>query len=286
MHAASVELRVSLDTRPPTAHIARAIAAAPRTIHPGRAPNHVLVNPSLAITSALPSYRSILALPPQACSLNPASQRLLLSNAFGKESSRVQGADVGELKTAVDLMLSEVYLPHPHARLSRPLKALHTLPSKPHLYSTTPNLSSLLQKIDATIAQYPAKSFAEKADLQVARKTIASNWIPWLEANRDGGINRPPRKSLVDDTSSLSKHFAGSLPVESIFPILDLFRLSVLHKTFVTAVFRQPAVQDRKDINGMTRLLSLVSDLAYKGEWSASQRPLLLTAARCTRRRW
>ncbi len=30
----------------------------------------------------------------------------------------------------------------------------------------------------------------------------------------------------------------------------------------------------------MTRLLSLVSDLAYKGEWSPSQRPLLLTAAR------
>ncbi|SPO31061.1 uncharacterized protein UTRI_05300_B [Ustilago trichophora] len=199
---------------------------------------------------------------------------------FGKESSQIQGADIGELKTAVDLMLFEAYPPHPHARLSRPLKSLHTLPSKPHLYSTTPNLSSLLQKIDATIAQYPAKSFAEKADLQVARKTIASTWIPWLEANRDGELSRPIPKSLVDDTSSLAKHFAGSLPIDSIFPILDLFRLSVLHETFVTAVFRRPAAQDRKDINGMTRLLSFVSDLAYKGEWSASQRPLLLTAAR------
>ena len=87
---------------------------------------------------------------------------------FGKETNQVRGADVGELKTAVDLMAFEAYPPHPHARLSQPVKSLDSLPSQPHLYSTTPNLSSLLQKIDANLSQHSAKSFAEKADLQEA----------------------------------------------------------------------------------------------------------------------
>ena len=199
---------------------------------------------------------------------------------FGKESNQIRGADASELRTAVDLMLFEAYPPHPHARLAKPLKALSSLPSKPHLYSTTPNLSSLLQKIDATIAQHPAKSFAEKADLQVARKTIASSWIPWLEANRDGKTSRTLPKSLPGGSSDVCKQLACLLPIDALFPILDLFRLSVLHESFVTAAFRQPAATDRAEINGITRLLSLVSDLAYKTEWSASQRPLLLTAAR------
>ena len=200
---------------------------------------------------------------------------------YGKESSQVRGADVGELKTAIDLMLFEAYPPHPHARLRAPLKSLGSLPSQPHYYSGTPNFRSLLQKIDETIAQQPSKSFAEKADLQEARKTIASAWIPWLEAMHERKANRPLPSALPDSTSIAAKRLADVLSAQSLFPILDLYRLSALHDPFVTAVFGQVAAPtDRKDINGITRLLSLVSELAYKGEWSASQRPLLLTAAR------
>ncbi|KAJ9474940.1 Thioredoxin [Pseudozyma hubeiensis] len=199
---------------------------------------------------------------------------------FGKESSQVRGADVGELKNAVDLMLFEVYPPHPHARLSKPLKALGAIPSQPHLYSSTPNLNSLLQKLDTVIAQHPAKSFAEKADLQVARKTIASGWIPWLETMRDSKGKKLAPSTLADESSKVAKQLSATFPLDAMFPILDLFRLSVLDDLFVRTAFRQPANADRKDINGITRLLSLVADLAFKAEWSTSQRPLLLTAAR------
>ncbi|KAJ1017790.1 hypothetical protein NDA16_005107 [Ustilago loliicola] len=199
---------------------------------------------------------------------------------FGKETNQVKGADVGELKTAVELMLFEAYPPHPHARLSKPLKSLNSLPSQSHLYSAMPNLSSLLQKIDTAISQHSAKSFAEKADLQEARKIIANNWIPWLESTRDQKASKPLTSALSDGTSSTAKLLASSLAIEGLFPVLDLFRLSVLHESFVRAVFRDPTAADRKEINGVTRLLSHVSDLAYKGEWSTSQRPLLLTAAR------
>ncbi len=199
---------------------------------------------------------------------------------FGKESNQIRGADVGELKTAVDLMLFEVYPPHPHARLSKPLRSLSSLPPQPHLYTAAPNLASLLSKIDATMSKHPAKSFAEKADLQVARKTIASSWISWLEATKDSKAGRPLPSALPDDTSAVAKTLSSLLPIDSLFPILDLFRLSALNESFVRAAFRNPTAADRKDINGITRLLSLVSELAYKDEWSAGQRPLLLTAAR------
>ncbi|SNX87060.1 uncharacterized protein MEPE_05770 [Melanopsichium pennsylvanicum] len=200
--------------------------------------------------------------------------------SFSKESNQVRGADVGELKIAVDLMLFEAYPPHPHSRLSKPLKAINALPSKPHRYSVTPNLASLLQKIDTTIAQHPAKSFAEKADLQLTRKTIASTWIPWLEANRHGKSGRPPPTSLAEDSAHVAEQLADTLPIDSLFPILDLFRLSALHESFVRAAFRNSAAADRKEVNGISRILSHVSDLAYKNEWSATHRPLFLTAAR------
>ncbi|SJX64644.1 uncharacterized protein SRS1_15460 [Sporisorium reilianum f. sp. reilianum] len=199
---------------------------------------------------------------------------------FGKESNQVRGADVGELKTAVDLMLFEVYPPHPHARLSKPLQALDSLPSQPHLYTATPKLDSLLQKVDTMVAQHPAKSFAEKADLQLARKTIATAWIPWLETMRDGKAKQPAPASLADETSKVAKQLSETFAIDALFPILDLYRLSSLNEAFVTAAFRQPTATDRKDVNGMMRLLSLVSELAYKEEWTASHRPLLLTAAR------
>lgn len=199
---------------------------------------------------------------------------------FGKETSQLRGADVGELKTAVDVMLFDAYPPHPHARLSKPLKALSSLPSQPHLYSAVPNLASLLQKIDTNIAQHPAKSFSEKADLQEARKSIASAWVPWLEATRDNNARRAVPANLPEETSKVAKQLSQTLAVDSLFPILDLYRLSALHEPFVKVAFKQPAVGDRKDVNGMTRLLSLVSELAYKGEWLPTQRPLLLTAAR------
>lgn len=199
---------------------------------------------------------------------------------FGKESGQVKGADVGELRNAVDTMLFEAYPAHPHARLSKPLKSLDSIPAQPHTYSSTPNLSSLLLKLDSTIAQHPAKSFAEKADLQVIRKVIASNWIPWLEATCVSKSEKPALGNLPAEASKVAKQISEILPLDSIFPVLDLFRLSVLNESFVTTAFRHPAVADCKDVNGITRLLSLVSDLAYRGEWSASQRPLLLTAAR------
>lgn len=199
---------------------------------------------------------------------------------FGKQSNQVRGTDVGELKTAVELMLFEVYPPHPHARLSKPLRSLSALPSRPHLYSSIPNLSSLLQKIDATLAQHPSKSFAERADLQVARKTIASSWIPWLESTRNSTAARLPPSSLPTESTAVAKQLAAALPVDSLFPVLDLYRLSALQESFVAATFRNPTAADRKDVNGMTRLLSLVSELAFKNEWTTSHRPLLLTAAR------
>lgn len=199
---------------------------------------------------------------------------------FGKETNQLKGADVGELRTAVELMLFEVYPPHPHTRLSKPLKSLASLPSQPHLYSALPNLHSLLQKIDTTLSGHSAKSFAEKADLQEARKIIANTWIPWLESTRDKKASKPLPTALPDRTVTVAKLLSASLLIDSLFPILDLFRLSVLHESFVRAAFRNPTAVDRKEINGITRLLSHVSDLAYKGEWSTSQRPLLLTAAR------
>ncbi|KAJ1019806.1 hypothetical protein NDA13_006031 [Ustilago tritici] len=201
-------------------------------------------------------------------------------HTFGKESNQVRGADVGELKTAVELMLSEAYPPHPHARLCKPLESLASLPWQPHLYSTIPNLSLLLHKIDTAISQHSAKSFAEKADLQEARKMIANTWIPWLESTGDKKTNKPLPNALPDGTSTVAKLLAASLQIDSLFPVLDLFRLSVLQESYVRRVFRNPTAADRKEINGITRLLSHVSQVAYKGESSASQTPLFLIAAR------
>ncbi|KAJ1021315.1 hypothetical protein NDA18_005554 [Ustilago nuda] len=201
-------------------------------------------------------------------------------HTFGKESNQVRGADLAELKSAVELILSEAYPPHPHTRLCKPLESLASLPWQPHLYSTIPNLSLLLHKLDTAISQHSAKSFAEKADLQEARKMIANTWIPSLESTGDKKTNKPLPDALADRTSTVAKLLAASLQIDSLFPLLDLFRLSVLQESYVRRIFRNPTAADRKEINGITRLLSLVSQVAYKGESSASQTPLFLIAAR------
>lgn len=199
--------------------------------------------------------------------------------ALGKQVNQIKGADPPGLKSAVGSLLLEVYPPHPHARISPPLKSLGSLPQQPHTYVAKPRLDSLLQKVDATIAQHPCKTFADKADLQAARKVVAAAWIPWLDTVSSTRASPAPTSSLVQDTSLVVRRLSV-LPIDSLFPILDLFRLSVLNESFVRTAFAPPLAAERNEVNGIIRLLSLVSEVAYRGEWNASQRPLLLTSAR------
>ncbi|KAI3478192.1 hypothetical protein L1887_59921 [Cichorium endivia] len=199
--------------------------------------------------------------------------------ALGKQVNQIKGADPPGLKSAVASLLLEVYPPHPHASVSPPLKSLSSLPRQPHTYLAKPRLDSLLQKVDATIAQHPCKTFGDKADLQAARKIVAAAWLPWLDTVSSTKASPAPTSSLVQDTSLVVRRLSV-LPIDSLFPILDLFRLSVPNESFVRTAFAPPLAAERNEVNGIIRLLSLVSEVAYRGEWNASQRPLLLTSAR------
>ncbi|EPQ28481.1 uncharacterized protein PFL1_03784 [Pseudozyma flocculosa PF-1] len=207
--------------------------------------------------------------------------------ARGTLSGQVKGADVGELRSAVDLMLFDVYPFHPHTQLKRPLKAFRSIPTAPHAFRAVPNLQSALQRLDAALAEHPAKSFAEKADLQDARKCLAATVIPFLEANFDAqskSAKATPRFEASKQLRALEQATAAMLKVlapEQLFPLVDMIRLALLIDDFAAGLLAALHDSGQASQGGpLLAVLTRVQQLAADGCWDARRRPVYLTTAR------
>ena len=214
----------------------------------------------------------------QACGITATPTVLCYANT--KLSGQVKGADVGELKTAIDLMLFEIYPPHPHTQIKRGLKSFRSIPRTAHTYRNIPNLRAALQKLDSFIADHPAQNFSEKADMQDARRLVASTFIPWLERTFDakGQVTSGSKLDplVIKAVDQAITTLTDRLPVTYIFPVVDMMRLAVLHDDFAAQLLSKGSEKS----SSLSQILTRVQDLLSEGKWETTQRALYLTTAR------
>ncbi|KAI7867361.1 PPPDE putative peptidase domain-containing protein [Spinellus fusiger] len=132
--------------------------------------------------------------------------------------SEFKGADYAELKSSVDLLLFTAYPPHPHRKIQ--LTAALDIPRNPILYTQTNNASLVIKKLDSVLAE------ATNIILKEEQKKGLEQAKLYLEK---------PDQTTVDIAqwcSTLDVLLEG-LPVDQLFPILDILRCLITTQPMV-----------------------------------------------------
>ncbi|KAJ7069916.1 DUF862-domain-containing protein [Mycena amicta] len=142
----------------------------------------------------------------------------------GKKISELKGADAGELRTQVDLLLFEAYPPHPHSTLSLP--AIKALSLSPILFTQVPALDAALAKFFSFIDTAPQTPHSTHA-----KDILRSQVVPYLK-NRFASESKSTKVSatapMLTAWAAVTMTLIGVLPKESLFPLVDMWRLAVL----------------------------------------------------------
>ncbi|KAJ7147552.1 PPPDE putative peptidase domain-containing protein [Mycena crocata] len=146
----------------------------------------------------------------------------------GTKVSELKGADANELRTQIDLLLFQAYPPHPHSSLS--LRAVEAISLKPILFTQVPTLDTVLAKLISFVdAAPPSPTITQAKD--VLRTLV----VPYLKARFPTGPDVSKSTPLQSATPGLLTSWTaatvaltGALPAESLFPLVDLWRLAVL----------------------------------------------------------
>ncbi|PWN48675.1 DUF862-domain-containing protein [Violaceomyces palustris] len=150
----------------------------------------------------------------------------------GQRMAEVRGADTAEIKTQVELVRFEAFPPHPHTKLEARLKSIDSIPKTPQLYSNVPDLRSALSKLDRILSEeVKVDTFQAKADLQESRRFVSSRWIPWIEESSKSRARRLSQSELKELSRSVET-ILRCVPLEHLYPVLDLVRLSLLKEGF------------------------------------------------------
>lgn len=196
---------------------------------------------------------------------------------LGEETHQTQGADSSALRSAVDRLLLEVYPPHPQAHLSP--RSLSRIPTRPHVFSSHLNYRTALQKLDSLAAQHPAKTFADKADFQDARRILANDLVPWLETVKQGPPKQSAPRNLSNGLDKALQTLQCHLPIEALFPVMDMLRVAVSNEDFLQHDFSSSSLQQESP-KGIQLLLSAVARLINDGHWDPSRKAIYVTTAR------
>lgn len=142
----------------------------------------------------------------------------------------MKGADPGELRTQIDLLLFQAYPPHPHGSLSLPtVKALSLAPI---LFTQVPALDTVLAKFASFIDAAPASPASAQA-----KEVLRAQVVPYLKARfvlapTANGAKATPLPSatpaLLVPWAAATTTLAGALQPDALFPLVDMWRLAVL----------------------------------------------------------
>lgn len=144
----------------------------------------------------------------------------------------MKGAGPNELTTQVDLLLYQAYPPHPHTSLSLP--AIQKLSLQPILFTQVPALDTVTAKLSSFIESSPWPADATKTKAQT-KQFLTSQITTYLKVRFPQG-NAPgtPRPGTVAPAPVLTAWaettmiLLKALPPESIFPLVDMWRLAFL----------------------------------------------------------
>ncbi|KAG5643058.1 hypothetical protein DXG03_001615 [Asterophora parasitica] len=157
----------------------------------------------------------------------------------GEKLDEMKGANASELRSQVDLLLFQAFPPHPHTSLSLP--AVQALSLNPIIFSQVPVIDTVLTKLssfidDATWPSMPA------TQAQVKR-TLTGTVAPYLRAR----FSATPSTQLPSATpailnpwSEATSALASALPITSLFPLVDLWRLALLDPSVGTWASSSP----------------------------------------------
>ncbi|KAG5649934.1 hypothetical protein H0H81_001408, partial [Sphagnurus paluster] len=147
----------------------------------------------------------------------------------GRKLDELKGANANELRSQVDLLLFQAFPPHPHTSLSLP--AVQAISLKPILFTQVPAIDAVLNKLSSFIDSTPWPSIPQ-TPAQV--KQILSGIIaPYLKArfapSPSANENLPSATpSILTPWAYATNTLGSSLPVSSLFPLVDLWRLALL----------------------------------------------------------
>lgn len=127
---------------------------------------------------------------------------------LGEKENEWSGANEGQLRGNIRMLVQMAHPPHPHTNLNIP--TLQRLHDHPVIYTKTPPLDKLIAKLGPL--QHDSAITALRTFI-TARETLkpADSPLPSLPA-----LGTLIRKTII------------SLPPTSIFPLIDLFRLSLV----------------------------------------------------------
>ncbi|KAF8636584.1 hypothetical protein AX17_003395 [Amanita inopinata Kibby_2008] len=148
----------------------------------------------------------------------------------GKKIQEVKGASSSELKAQVDMLLFQAYPPHPHTRLM--LLCIEKLSFNPILFAQIPAFDAVIQKLDRFIAATTWPTSAPRSQAQ-AKEIVSDTVVPYLKARFTSGGEAPERpppfiSDMLTIWSEVTIILLNALPVENLFPVVDLWRLLIL----------------------------------------------------------
>ncbi|EIN12585.1 thioredoxin family protein [Punctularia strigosozonata HHB-11173 SS5] len=158
----------------------------------------------------------------------------------GKKVGEFKGANVSELQSQVDMLIFQAFPPHPHTKLSLP--AIEALSLNPILFTQIPAFDALQSNLESFIDASPA-SF----DKAQTKSILTAKLITHLK-NRAGNKNYttpPAMEGLFIGCAVFTTMLARELPIDQLFPLVDLWRLALLDPAVSAwAAALSPGAQD------------------------------------------
>ncbi|KIM42944.1 hypothetical protein M413DRAFT_443767 [Hebeloma cylindrosporum] len=148
----------------------------------------------------------------------------------GKKLEELKGADRNELQTQVDLLLFQAYPPHPHTSI--PMPAVQAVSTNSIIFSQVPPIESVVSKLSSSIdgeSNWPASSPHTRAQV---KGVLTDTVLPYLRSRFPAA--NPPKvlpsatPAILSAWAQVSFTVVSNLPVDSLFPLVDMWRLAFL----------------------------------------------------------
>ncbi|KAF9005982.1 thioredoxin family protein [Cyathus striatus] len=159
----------------------------------------------------------------------------------GKKLGEMKGANVQELRTQVDLLIFQVYPPHPHTSLSIP--TIQKLSTNPILFTQVPAIDMVVTKLSSSIDATSWPTSAPQTQDQI-KQALTGTIALYLKARfASATTNGTTVKALPSATPNIlsswmlvTSTLVGTVSVDALFPLVDIWRLAYLdpavHKFF------------------------------------------------------
>lgn len=170
------------------------------------------------------------------------------------------------------MLLFETFPPHPHLSLSLP--RLEEISTTPIVFRATSSVDVVATKLSHFIdsSQLPE---GEKINVKNA---IGATILPFLKLQTPSTGKSPikplsPLSPMLTEWSDSSKLLISALPIEQLFPIVDLWRMGFLNTAVGTWV--------SEDVSTPGTTFGIISEFLKKTELKPLPRSFVLTLLKC-----